>query len=264
MTPQALHLSVLLGAIVRPLLVAALLTCLWIGLGRTGRKGTQLLIPWSIVAVILVAWVSTVWTLSASGVLVSAVAGGVPSAVIRILLPIILIAAGAFLLTVRSKPMIAALDAVPLWWLLAFQAYRITGFIFLRLWANGFLPGYFALPAGIGDMSTAVFAIAVAIALRRETPWARKMAYAINIFGLSDLIVAVSMGMLTSARSTTGMSPILLYPLSMVPTFGVPLAVILHLLSLWQLNRRHRESASENREPRSFLHGSAGIVHQKH
>lgn len=242
---QALQSSAFVGAIVRPLLVTALLTGLWIGLGRTGRKGTQRVVPWSAVAAILITWVSTVWTLSASGALVSAANGGVSTAGIHILLPIVLIAAGAFYFITRSKTLTAALDASPLWWLLAFQGYRITGFIFLRLWANGFLPGYFALPAGIGDMTTAVFAIAAAIALRRVSSQTRRLAYAVNIFGLADLILAVSMGMLTAAKSATGMSPILVYPLSIVPTFGVPLAVILHLLSLWQLNRRSQLSAGE-------------------
>jgi hypothetical protein len=31
-----------------------------------------------------------------------------------------------------------------------------------------------------------------------------------------------------------------MYPLVMVPTFGVPLAVVIHCLSIWQLRRRGR------------------------
>jgi hypothetical protein len=33
-------------------------------------------------------------------------------------------------------------------------------------------------------------------------------------------------------------SPLILYPLVLVPTFGVPLALILHSLSIRQLRRR--------------------------
>jgi hypothetical protein len=250
MTPdmtQALQSSALIGAIVRPLVVTALLIGLWIGLGRAGRRGTQRIVPWSAIAVIVVAWLSGAWTLSARGVFASAANAGVTAAGTHILLPIILISVGALITLTRSKTMTAVVDAAPLWWLLAFQAYRITGFVFLRLWGKGFLPGYFALPAGIGDMLTGIFAIGAAIALRQQVPWARRFAYAVNIFGLADLVNAVSMGMLTAAKSPAGISPLSLYPLSIVPTFGVPLAVIVHCLSLWQLNRRFQGSAEKKR-----------------
>lgn len=250
MTPdmiQALRSSALIGAIVRPLVVTVLLIGLWVGLGRAGRRGTRRLIPWSTVAVFLIAWVSIAWTLSVRGVLVSPANAGVLAAAIHILLPIILLAAGALAILTRSKTIISVVDAAPLWWLVAFQAYRITGFLFVRLWANGFLPGYFALPAGIGDTLTGIFAIGVAVSFWRQTPWARRFAYAVNIFGLADLVNAVSMGMLTAAKSPAGMSPILVYPLSIVPTFGVPLAVIMHCLSLWQLKRRSQGSSGERR-----------------
>lgn len=250
MTPeisQALQASVLVGVVVRPLIVAVLLVGFWMGLGRAGRRGARRVFPWTTFAVIVIAWVSTVWTLSARGAFVSVANAGVPAAGTHILLPIIGIAVGGLILLMRSDTMAGVVDAVPLWWLVAFQSYRITGFIFLRLWSNHFLPGYFALPAGIGDTLTGVFAIGVAIALQRETPSARKLAYAVNIFGLADLITAVSMGMLTAAKSPAGMSPMLVYPLSIVPTFGVPLAVIIHCLSLWQLNRRNRRPAGEIR-----------------
>jgi hypothetical protein len=39
---------------------------------------------------------------------------------------------------------------------------------------------------------------------------------------------------------TNQVSPLLLYPLVIVPSFGVPLAFIIHCLSIWQLRRRGR------------------------
>ena len=247
---EALHSVALFGDIVRPLLVAALLIGLWNGLGRAGRNKTARVLSWTWIAVILVAWLSTVWTLSVRGVIATVADSGVYGAVIRILLPIILLSSGAMILMTRSQTMTAVIDATPLWWLVSFQAYRITGFLFLRLWAKGFLPGYFALPAGVGDMLTGAFAIGAGIALLQQARWARSFAYAVNIFGLLDLANAVSMGILTAANSTTGPSPLLVYPLSMVPTFGVPLAVIVHCLSLWQLKRRSHGSTGNSRAHR--------------
>jgi hypothetical protein len=101
----------------------------------------------------------------------------------------------------------------------------------LPLWADGFLPGFFALPAGIGDALTGGFAIAAAVALWRKSPWAQPFAYAVNIFGLADLVNAITMGLLGIATSGAA-SPHLMYPLPMVPSFGVPLGVIVHCLSL--------------------------------
>jgi hypothetical protein len=241
-TTLALHSPAMLGNIVRPMLVAALLIGLWNGLGRAGRNKTSRVLPWAWFALILVAWLSTVWTLSARGVFATAAASGALGAIIHVLLPIILLAFGAMILITRSRTMTAVVDAIPLWWLVSFQAYRITGFVFLRLWAKGLLPGYFALPAGIGDTLTGGLALGAAIALWQQTPWARRFAYAVNIFGLLDLASAVSMGILTAANSPTGASPLLVYPLSMVPAFGVPLAVIVHCLSIWQLRRRSQSS----------------------
>src|SRR5262249_5658145 len=134
-----------------------------------------------------------------------------------------------------------AVDAAPLWWLIAYQMFRVNGgVIFLPLWYNGFLPGFFALPAGIGDTLTGLFAIIAVVALWRDAPLARPLAYAVNVFGMADLIYAVSMGVTSFVSTTAKGSPIVMYPLVLVPTFGVPLAFIVHCLSIWQLRRRGR------------------------
>lgn len=250
MTPEitlALQSTAFIGGIIRSLVVMVILIGFWVGLGRTGRRGIRRVVPWSALAAFLITWLSVAWTLSARGVFVSAASSGLKAAGTHILLPITLITVGLFTILTRSNAVIAVVDAAPLWWLVAFQAYRITGFVFLRLWDHGFLPGYFALPAGIGDTLTGVLAIGAALAFRQELPWAKRFAYAVNVFGLVDLINAVSMGMLTAAKSPAGMSPMLVYPLSIVPTFGVPLAAIVHCLSLWQLNRRRRGSTGDKR-----------------
>jgi hypothetical protein len=125
---------------------------------------------------------------------------------------------------------------------MAYQMARVNGgVIFLPLWYYGFLPGFFALPAGIGDTLAGLFAIVAVVALWRDAPFARPLGYAVNVFGLADLIYAISMGVTSVLASTTAeVSPIVMYPLVMVPTFGVPLAFVIHCLSIWQLHRRGR------------------------
>ncbi|MFZ0986353.1 MAG: hypothetical protein WAN27_01295, partial [Xanthobacteraceae bacterium] len=134
-------------------------------------------------------------------------------------------------------------SAIPLHWLVAAQVYRAAGGIFLVLWADGRLPWQFALPAGIGDVTTGIVAVVVAAKLAQNPIGARGATYAWCLFGIADLVVAISMGAMTSPGRPHLLAfdaPNLLvtaYPLVMVPTFAVPLALMLHGLVLWRLQR---------------------------
>jgi hypothetical protein len=235
---QALRSVALLGAVIRPLLVATVLFGLWYALARAGLKLRQRLLAWGTVAAVLIGWLSLVWTLAARGVLAPLPGAAQVHSAGMIVVPTVIFALGALTLLTRSKTITAAIDAAPLWWLIAYQAYRVAGFVFVRLWSQGFLPGYFALPAGIGDTLTGVLAIIVVAAFLRDSPLARWLGYVVNIFGIADLLNAMTTGVLSTLMSGTQVSPMLLYPLVIVPSFGVPLAFIIHCLSIWQLRRR--------------------------
>jgi hypothetical protein len=127
----------------------------------------------------------------------------------------------------RSKRMGQVLDAMPATWLIAQQLYRVFGSVFLVGWAHGVVPGVFALPAGIGDVTTGLLAVPVAISLASGTFEGRKAAILWNIFGPLQLIVP-------SIPNATGG----LYPSVMIPAFAVPSSILLHALSLRQLRRR--------------------------
>lgn len=125
--------------------------------------------------------------------------------------------------------------------LTSMQAWRVLGGVFLALYAFGLLPGVFAWPAGLGDVAIGLAAPFVLLALVRGTPaWPRQVAW-LNVAGLIDFAGAVGTGVLTSnsalgvladpaARASMGS-----LPLSLIPTFGVPLWTIFHLVSLLQL-----------------------------
>jgi hypothetical protein len=125
----------------------------------------------------------------------------------------------------------------------AAQIFRVGGIIFLVLWADRRLPWQFALPAGIGDVTTGCFAVVVATMLTRKAAGARRAVYAWCVFGIADLAVALAMGAMTSpgrAHLLALDAPNLLissYPLVMIPTFAVPLALILHGIVLRRLPR---------------------------
>jgi hypothetical protein len=123
--------------------------------------------------------------------------------------------------------------------LIRLNVWRLVGAVFLLLMANGQVPALWALPAGIGDILVGLTAFWVAGQL--DSPGGRARAIFFNFFGLADLIVAIGLGVATTpgpARifHTSPTSELLTrFPLALVPTFLVPLAFMLHIVSLWQL-----------------------------
>jgi hypothetical protein len=123
--------------------------------------------------------------------------------------------------------------------LIRLNMWRLVGAVFLILMADGQMPALWALPAGIGDVIVGV--TAPWIARRVDAPGGRRLAILFNLFGMADLIVAVGLGIMTSPGPTqvfhtTPTSELATqFPLALVPTFLVPLAFMLHVVSLWQL-----------------------------
>ena len=126
--------------------------------------------------------------------------------------------------------------------LIRLHLWRFVGILFLLLMVRDQVPALWALPAGIGDILVAVTAPAVARDV--ETPRGRRRATIWNLFGLADLVVAVGLGIVTSPGSTQVFPTVpttafmTLFPMALVPTFLVPLAFTLHVVSLWQLRGR--------------------------
>jgi hypothetical protein len=131
--------------------------------------------------------------------------------------------------------------------LTAVQTWRVGGIAFLILMAKGVLPAFFALPAGLGDMAIGVTAPLVALALaRNKLPAGRLILWQAS--GIADLVVAVTMGVLCSPTpigilaygTTTRVMGQL--PMSLIPTFAVPLLVILHIICIAQARESRRTS----------------------
>jgi hypothetical protein len=124
--------------------------------------------------------------------------------------------------------------------LILLNLWRLVGVVFLMLMANRQMPALWALPAGIGDVI--VGAAAPWIARDVETPQGRRRAIVFNLFGMADLVVAVGLGTMTSPgpaqifQTTPTSELVTQFPLALVPTFLVPLAFVLHVVSLWQLS----------------------------
>jgi hypothetical protein len=133
------------------------------------------------------------------------------------------------------------IEITPNEWLVGVQLYRVLGGIFLVLYATGYIPGFFALPAGIGDVIVGLLAPFVAAAYARGSDGAATTARWWNFAGLTDLVVAVGTGFLSSPSQLQLVAfdrpnnLISMFPLVMIPAFLVPLSVLLHFASLYKL-----------------------------
>ena len=114
------------------------------------------------------------------------------------------------------------------------QSWRIIGFTFLLLEAHRVLPAVFAFPAGYGDMFIGVTASYVAWKL--ADPAHRNNFILWQLLGILDLVIAVSIGTTAGLTSPQGptMALMTVLPLSLIPTFLVPLFTILHVICIAQ------------------------------
>ena len=93
---------------------------------------------------------------------------------------------------------------------------------------------------------TAVFA---AYLYAKNGPAARRVVIGWNVLGIADLVMAVTLGFLSSPGPLHLLSldnPNVMasaYPLVMVPVFAVPLSILLHVCSLTKLSRDAREQS---------------------
>ena len=221
--------------------MASIIAAVLFGLSRALRRAdwTQKdrIRIFSSIASLLVGWFVVAYVTSAAGFYRPA--SGPPTIQYGLLTPIVV--GVVFFL---SWPLLRRTVAlIPISWLVGVQFYRALGVIFLLLYAGGHLPGLFALPAGIGDVLVGIMAPFVAIAYARSPQQAAGRVRLWNLLGISDLVIAVTTGFLTSPsplqvaafdrRSTL----IGMFPLALIPVFAVPLSILLHFASLRKLRQ---------------------------
>jgi hypothetical protein len=118
------------------------------------------------------------------------------------------------------------------------QAWRFGGFVFLVLYGLNLLPGYFAWPAGLGDMAIAAAAPFIVGSLIRNPQFINSKLFLVwNVLGILDLVIAVTLGGLGPIffhNATTPTALMARLPMSLIPTFFVPMFILLHLTALFQ------------------------------
>jgi hypothetical protein len=235
-------------------MIAALLFGLRSALRNAGWTTYDRTLTVRAVAITIIGWFFLAIAL-ASADAYRGTADRIPTIQYGILVPILI----GGLLIWRSHRLARIIDAVPQHWLIGVQLYRTLGVIFLILYAAGKLPGAFAWPAGLGDVLVGVLAPVAAIAYRRGPRENADLVSAWNLFGLADLVVAVTAGFLTSPSAFQLFAfdlpneLISRFPLVLVPVFLVPVSALLHLASLTKLRR----GALRQNDRREIAHSPA-------
>lgn len=130
----------------------------------------------------------------------------------------------------------AWVDALPLRALVLLHVTRFVGIVFLVLYHRGQLPYAFAVPGGIGDIVIATFALPVALAPLEDS--ARLRATNIwNVAGLADILFVVITAIRLNLADPAEMQALTHLPLSLLPTFLVPLLIATHVIIFTRIFR---------------------------
>ena len=210
-------------------IAAATCLVLYIGAVRAGAGRRRAALLASGAAVVLGGWFSASTVIAGNGGYQNQLGHGVPW------LPITVLGFLGALIALGRIPAVTRALTRPdmIGHLLLPHTFRVAGVVFLAAMALGRLPALFALPAGLGDIATGIAAALVARRFSRDT--GRRSALSVNVFGMIDLVVALTLGTLTAfqliniAPSSELIGDL---PLALIPTAAVPLLLALHITSL--------------------------------
>jgi hypothetical protein len=208
--------------------------------GRRRGSPTPAVMPYAAAAAGLVAWGVLVLVLAREGVFATDAGTTTPLIALGIAVPI-----GAGVALLQLPGVRAAIDRIPLQWLVGVQFYRVLGGLFLIAYARDEMPAEFALPAGIGDIAVGLTAVVVAyLVATRGAERTRTAVLWWCVLGIADLVVAVGTGFLSSPSILQQIAlddpnlAITRYPFVLIPTFLVPISILLHVSVIARLRER--------------------------
>jgi hypothetical protein len=123
---------------------------------------------------------------------------------------------------------------VELRWLVLLHLTRFVGFSFFVLSSRGELPFAFAAPAGWGDIIVAALAVLL-LALSDARNWSMLIIW--NTIGLTDILFVVMTALRLGLEDWQSMHALREFPLSLLPTFLVPLIIVSHVLIFFRAAR---------------------------
>ncbi len=131
------------------------------------------------------------------------------------------------------------IDGLDLRALVLLHVTRFVGFYFLLSYQRGELPYAFAVPGGWGDIIVA--ALALAVSLVPMVPATRNRAITIwNVIGLVDILMVLTTAAKLGWEDPAQLRSLTYLPLSLLPTFLVPLILATHVMVYVRLRREVR------------------------
>jgi hypothetical protein len=131
----------------------------------------------------------------------------------------------------------AWLRAVDPRWLVGLHLTRFVGVYFLYLHGRGELPWAFAVPGGWGDIAAAGLAAVLLVSGPPRGPLRRRAYIAWNLLGAADILFVVGTAARLALTEPGSMAALLRLPLSLLPTFLVPLIIASHVVLAVRLAR---------------------------
>jgi hypothetical protein len=159
--------------------------------------------------------------------------------------PQILIAALSVALLVSGwvlPGMRAWLRQVNLRGFVAFHITRFVGIAFLMMSARGELSAEWAIPAGWGDIAVAAGALLIVVLFARPESHP-DLVRLWNLIGLIDITAVVVTAARIGMREPEAIAPLLRFPMSLVPTFVVPIVFATHCWMALRLQPRRHPAA---------------------
>jgi len=130
------------------------------------------------------------------------------------------------------------IDRLDLRALVLLHVTRFVGIYFLLLYQRGELPYAFAVPGGWGDIAVATLALLVGLLPMAEAT--RRHAIAIwNVVGLIDILLVVFTAARLGLEDIRQLRALTYLPLSLLPTFLVPLVIATHVMIVLRLRREN-------------------------
>jgi hypothetical protein len=141
-----------------------------------------------------------------------------------------------FLVCWRVRTIRVCVLNIDLRWLVVLHVTRLfIGAYFLVLCQRRQLPCAFATPAGWGDIVIGILAVALVSSM--QTQFAKTVLLTWNTLGLIDIVFVVLSALRVGLKDWQSMHALRELPLSLLPTFLVPLIIASHVLIFMRLIR---------------------------
>lgn len=130
-------------------------------------------------------------------------------------------------------------------WLIGLQLFRVIGGVFLIEMVRGNIPGIFAYPAGLGDLTVAFVAALVLLKYWNADRIPGAAVALVIVLGVADFLSAFFFGFGSSETPVQLFFPevpnqVVLFPTGLIPLFLVPYAIFFHTLS-WLSYRKFKK-----------------------